>query len=91
MGWQCPNCLVVYAPSVQKCECSVNPNQKIPLPKDYVSFNDITIDKDFGAYIWQNTPIPNKYSCALFMGKTTDGLCSKCGQPAWNHHNISST
>ena len=23
MGWQCPNCLVVYAPSVEKCECSV--------------------------------------------------------------------
>ena len=28
MGWQCPNCLVVYAPSVEKCECSV-------LPKEY--------------------------------------------------------
>lgn len=25
MGWQCPNCLVVYAPSVEKCECSVLP------------------------------------------------------------------
>lgn len=28
MGWQCPNCLVVYPPSVEKCECSV-------LPKEY--------------------------------------------------------
>ena len=27
MGWQCPNCLVVYAPSVEKCECSVLPKQ----------------------------------------------------------------
>ena len=26
-GWQCPNCLVVYAPSVEKCECSVLPKQ----------------------------------------------------------------
>jgi uncharacterized OB-fold protein len=25
MGWQCPNCLVVYAPSVQRCECSTLP------------------------------------------------------------------
>lgn len=23
MGWQCPKCLVVYAPSVEKCECYV--------------------------------------------------------------------
>lgn len=23
IGWQCPNCLIVYAPSVEKCECSV--------------------------------------------------------------------
>ena len=27
MGWQCPKCLVVYAPSVEKCECSVLPKQ----------------------------------------------------------------
>ena len=27
MGWQCPNCLVVYAPSVEKCECSVLPKK----------------------------------------------------------------
>ena len=25
MGWQCPNCLVVYAPSMEKCECSTLP------------------------------------------------------------------
>ena len=25
MGWQCPKCLVVYAPSVEKCECSTLP------------------------------------------------------------------
>ena len=25
IGWQCPKCLVVYAPSVEKCECSVLP------------------------------------------------------------------
>jgi uncharacterized OB-fold protein len=25
MGWKCPNCLVVYAPSVEKCECGVIP------------------------------------------------------------------
>ena len=25
MGWQCPKCLVVYAPSVEKCECSILP------------------------------------------------------------------
>jgi hypothetical protein len=25
MGWQCPKCLVVYAPSVKKCECSTLP------------------------------------------------------------------
>ena len=27
MGWQCPHCLVVYAPSVDKCECSVLPKK----------------------------------------------------------------
>lgn len=27
MGWQCPNCLVVYSPSVEKCECSVLPKK----------------------------------------------------------------
>ena len=25
MGWQCPKCLVVYAPSMEKCECSTLP------------------------------------------------------------------
>jgi hypothetical protein len=55
MGWQCPNCLVVYAPSIQRCECSVVLNQTNPLPKDYISFSG------FGNTTTGTVTIPNEY------------------------------
>jgi hypothetical protein len=69
MGWQCPKCLVVYAPSVEKCQCSV-------ISK--VSYSG------FGT-------TGTAYICTLFLCNTTDGICSKCGQPEWKHNNISYT
>jgi hypothetical protein len=74
MGWQCPNCLVVYAPSIQRCECSVVLNQTNPLPKDYISFSG------FG-----NTTTGTITMCSGYISETKDGICSKCGNPKWNH------
>ena len=68
MGWQCHNCLVVYAPSVEKCECSV-------LPKKYSGF-DIT---------------GTAYICTFFTSNSPNGICSKCGQAEWKHHNLTTT
>ena len=45
MGWQCPNCLVVYAPSVEKCECSV-------LPKQYSGFGPATTVTGTGTTVY---------------------------------------
>ncbi len=75
MGWQCPNCLVVYAPSIQRCECSVVLNQTNPLPKDYISFSG------FG----NTTTGSVTYVCLGYISETPDGICSKCGTPKWNH------
>jgi hypothetical protein len=71
MGWQCPNCLIVYAPSVKRCECSTSTTVSL---------------SGFG-----NTTTGTVTMCSGYISNTTDGICSKCGQPEWKHNNISYT
>lgn len=68
-GWQCPKCLVVYAPSVEKCECST-------LPK--VSYSG------FGT----TTTGTGTTMCSGYISDSPNGICSKCGNPKWNHYNL---
>ena len=84
MGWQCHKCLVVYAPSVEKCKCSVL--QKEPT----VSLSGGSI-VGLGVTGTTITSTGTTYICTLFMCNTTDGICSKCGQPEWKHYNVSYT
>lgn len=77
IGWQCPNCLVVYAPSVINCLCSSLPKE----PTVAASGFGTTITG-----IGAGTTI-----CSGFISQGPNDICSKCGKTAWNHHNISST
>ena len=52
---------------------------------------NITIDKDFGEYVWQNITSGTAYICPSFTTNSTNAVCSRCGQPEWKHFNISST
>ena len=67
MGWQCPNCLVVYAPSVQRCECSTSTTVSL---------------SGFGTTTTSTGTIT---MCSGYISETKDGICSKCGNPKWNH------
>ena len=94
MGWQCPNCLVVYAPSVNKCECGVIP----VLTKDEFKINTypigtITTNRGYGTTTTFNrADTSNKaYMCSGFISESPNGLCSKCGYTEWNHPHISYT
>lgn len=96
IGWQCPNCLVVYAPSVEKCKCSVIPI----LTKDEFKittqpFGTITTNTNTNI---GNTPIYNRpnasdttYICSGFISESPNGVCSRCGRAEWNHPIISHT
>jgi hypothetical protein len=75
MGWQCPRCLVVYSPSVEKCECSA-------LPKVSLSGGGIVgVSSGLGITTTSSTTT----MCSGYISKSHDGICSKCGNPKWNH------
>ena len=74
MGWQCPKCLVVYAPSVKKCECSV-----LPIVS-YSRFGTTITGTGSGTTM-----------CSGFTSNSSNGICSKCGQPEWKHNQLSNT
>ena len=87
-GWQCPKCLVVYAPSVEKCECGVIPVlTKVQFKAtNPLSGTTITTNSGFGT-----TSTGTAYICTLFTSNSPNGICSKCGQAEWKHHNVSYT
>jgi len=76
MGWQCPNCLVVYAPSVEKCQCSVLPT---------VSLSGGRVRTGSVGTITTFSGTDTTYVCLGYISETPDGICSKCGTPKWNH------
>lgn len=57
MGWQCPNCLVVYSPSVEKCECSAKVSYNstvLAACREYVSETVNGICSKCGQPIWSH-------------------------------------
>jgi len=83
IGWQCPNCLVVYAPKVDRCECSV-------LTKVSLSGGNIGVLNTAITVTNANTT-SYAYICSGYVSETGDGICTKCAKPKWNHFNVSYT
>jgi|688.fasta_scaffold360671_5 hypothetical protein len=83
MGWQCPNCLIVYAPSVKRCECSTSTT--VSLSGGFVvgtgGVGTITATDDKCKI----------YLCSGYISESSNGVCSKCGEPQWKHYTVSST
>jgi hypothetical protein len=90
MGWQCPNCLVVYSPSVQNCVCSSIPKE----PSVSLSGGAITVNNGFcvgNSGLGTGTTTSTAWICLGFRSDNPDGLCTKCSQPQWKHAIISHT
>jgi hypothetical protein len=86
IGWQCPNCLVVYSPSVQKCQCSVLPKEPT------VSLSGrIVVGAGGVGTITTASGTNTTYICLEYISDSPNGICSKCARPKWNHHNVSYT
>jgi hypothetical protein len=88
MGWQCPNCLVVYAPSVEKCECGAIP----VLTKDeFKATNPLSGGSIVGLSGTAGTiSTSTAYICPSFTtnSSSASAVCSRCGQPQWKHYNL---
>lgn len=86
IGWQCPNCLVVYSPSVQKCQCSVLPKElTVSLSGGYF------LGTGGVGFITTDSTTGTTYYCSEYISDSPNGICSKCARPKWNHHNVSYT
>lgn len=83
-GWQCPNCLVVYAPIVDKCECSVIP---ILTKDEFKASSKVLNSKDWN-YMVGTVTSSTAHLCFGYISESPNGICSKCGQPEWYHLNI---
>jgi hypothetical protein len=83
IGWQCPNCLVVYAPNMQSCKCSVL--QTLPLS------DGVTINGLYGSVTTNNHTSSTTLLCLGYTSEIHDGVCVKCGKTKLNHPNISYT
>jgi hypothetical protein len=86
MGWQCPNCLVIYSPSVINCWCSSLPKE----PTVSLSGGSIVGVGGTGNVI-RDVTSSTAQICFGYISESPNGVCSKCGQPEWHHHNISYT
>ena len=84
MGWQCPNCLVVYSPFVTSCWCSSLPKE----PTVSLSGGSIV---GVGGTGTVTTGTGTAQICYGYISESPNGVCSKCGQPEWHHLNISYT
>ena len=50
IGWQCPNCLVVYAPNVNNCSCGVIP---ILTKDEFKAYSGVLNSKDWNDFVAQ--------------------------------------
>ena len=86
MGWQCPNCLVVYSPFVTSCWCSSLPKE----PTVSLSGGGVIGTGNVGV-ITTDSNTGTAYYCSGYISDSPNGVCSKCARPKWNHPNVSST
>lgn len=85
IGWQCPKCLVVYAPNIEKCECSI-------LATVSLSGGSIGGVGSIGHItVGNSSSTGTTYICSGYVSETGDGICTKCAKPKWNHYSVSYT
>lgn len=92
IGWQCPNCLVVYAPNVNNCSCGVIP---ILTKDEFKAYSGVLNSKDWNDFVVKgsmnvSTAVNSSttYICSGYISKTGDGICDKCAKPKWSHYNL---
>lgn len=90
MGWQCPNCLIVYAPDIKECWCSsVSKEPTVSLSGgSIVGVGGIGYTNNITRSTSDSTTIN---ICSGYVSETGDGICTKCAKPKWNHLNVSYT